>query len=54
MAQHETTVYIGLGSNIGDRVARLRESVVRLSQVIKVTRASRLYVQAPLGYVSQH
>jgi 2-amino-4-hydroxy-6-hydroxymethyldihydropteridine diphosphokinase len=53
MAQHETTVYIGLGSNIGDRVARLRESVVHLSRIIEVTRASRLYVQAPLGYVGK-
>jgi 2-amino-4-hydroxy-6-hydroxymethyldihydropteridine diphosphokinase len=53
MAQRETTIYIGLGSNIGDRVARLREAVVHLSKVIEVTRASRLYVHAPLGYVSK-
>jgi len=53
MAQRETTIYIGLGSNIGDRVARLREAVVHLSRIIEVTRASRLYVQAPLGYVGK-
>ncbi len=47
-----TTVYIGLGSNLGDRVARLREAVVRLSRIIEITRVSRLYVHAPLGYVS--
>lgn len=47
-----TTIYIGLGSNLGDRVARLREAVVRLSQILEVTRVSRLYVHAPLGYVS--
>lgn len=46
------TIYIGLGSNLGDRVARLREAVVRLSQIIDVTHVSRLYVHAPLGYVS--
>jgi 2-amino-4-hydroxy-6-hydroxymethyldihydropteridine diphosphokinase len=53
MAHRSTTVYIGLGSNLGDRVAKLREAVVRLSQVIDVTRVSRLYVHAPLGYVSE-
>lgn len=47
-----TTVYIGLGSNLGDRVAKLRESVVHLSRIIEITRASKLYVHAPLGYVS--
>ncbi len=47
-----TPVYIGLGSNLGDRVARLREAVMRLSRIIEVTRVSRLYVHAPLGYVS--
>lgn len=48
-----TTFYIGLGSNLGDRVARLREAVVRLSRIIEITRVSRLYVHAPLGYVSE-
>lgn len=52
MMNRSTTIYIGLGSNLGDRVARLREAVVRLSQIIDVTRVSRLYVHAPLGYVS--
>lgn len=47
----EQTVYIGLGSNLGDRVAHLREAVNRLSEVIKIEQVSRLYVAAPLGYV---
>jgi 2-amino-4-hydroxy-6-hydroxymethyldihydropteridine diphosphokinase len=46
-----STVYIGLGSNLGDRVAYLREAVQRLRAIVKVEKASRLYVAAPLGYV---
>jgi len=44
-------VYIGLGSNLGDRVAYLRDAVQRLSAIIRVERVSQLYVAAPLGYV---
>jgi 2-amino-4-hydroxy-6-hydroxymethyldihydropteridine diphosphokinase len=44
-------VYVGLGSNLGDRVANLREAVQRLSAIIKIEKASQLYVAAPLGYV---
>ena len=47
----ESTVYIGLGSNLGDRVANLREAGHRLSAIVKIERASQLYVAAPLGYV---
>jgi 2-amino-4-hydroxy-6-hydroxymethyldihydropteridine diphosphokinase len=46
-----STVYIGLGSNLGDRVANLREAVQRLSALVKIEKASQLYVAAPLGYV---
>ena len=46
-----SNVYIGLGSNLGDRVANLREAVQRLSAIIKIEKASLLYVAAPLGYV---
>lgn len=49
MRQHD--VYIGLGSNIGDRVASLREAMARLRQLIDVVKVSNLYVAAPLGYV---
>jgi len=47
----EHSVYIGLGSNLGDRVAYLRDAVQRLSAIIRVARISQLYVAAPLGYV---
>ena len=46
-----STVYIGLGSNLGDRVANLRLAVQRLSAIVKIEKASQLYVAAPLGYV---
>ncbi|MGB9752330.1 2-amino-4-hydroxy-6-hydroxymethyldihydropteridine diphosphokinase [Roseiflexus castenholzii] len=52
VTMRSTTVYIGLGSNLGDRVARLREAVERLRRIIDVTRVSHLYVHAPPGYVS--
>ena len=45
------TVYIGLGSNLGDRVVNLREAGQRLSALVRIENASQLYVAAPLGYV---
>jgi 2-amino-4-hydroxy-6-hydroxymethyldihydropteridine diphosphokinase len=45
------TVYIGLGSNLGDRVGNLREAGQRLGAVVKIEKASQLYVAAPMGYV---
>jgi len=45
------TVYICLGSNLGDRVANLRDAGQRLSAIVKIEKASQLYVAAPLGYV---
>ena len=45
------TVHIGLGSNLGDRVSCLREAVQRLGAFVAISKASQLYVAAPLGYV---
>jgi 2-amino-4-hydroxy-6-hydroxymethyldihydropteridine diphosphokinase len=36
---------------LGDRVAYLREAGHRLGAIVKIERASQLYVAAPLGYV---
>jgi 2-amino-4-hydroxy-6-hydroxymethyldihydropteridine diphosphokinase len=47
----EHSVYIGLGSNLGDRVENLRDAVHRLGAIIHVEQVSQLYVAAPLGYV---
>jgi 2-amino-4-hydroxy-6-hydroxymethyldihydropteridine diphosphokinase len=51
VAMKEHHVYIGLGSNLGDRIAYLRDAVQRLSAIVTVERVSHLYVAAPLGYV---
>jgi len=47
----EHSVYIGLGSNLGDRLANLRDAVHRLAAIIRITQVSQLYVAAPLGYI---
>jgi 2-amino-4-hydroxy-6-hydroxymethyldihydropteridine diphosphokinase len=44
-------VYIGIGSNRGDRVGHLREAVRRLGASVAIEKVSQLYVAAPLGYV---
>ena len=47
----EVRAFIGLGSNIGDRLANLQEAVSRLSQTdgVEVGRVSRVYETAPVG-----
>ncbi|MEO8876416.1 MAG: 2-amino-4-hydroxy-6-hydroxymethyldihydropteridine diphosphokinase [Polyangiaceae bacterium] len=40
---------IGLGSNLGDRVATLREAIAKLQLVASVERISRVYESAPIG-----
>ncbi|HMO60153.1 MAG TPA: 2-amino-4-hydroxy-6-hydroxymethyldihydropteridine diphosphokinase [Roseiflexaceae bacterium] len=45
------TVYIGLGSNLGDRVAHLRDAIRHMAPAVTLQRVSQLYVAAPLGYV---
>jgi 2-amino-4-hydroxy-6-hydroxymethyldihydropteridine diphosphokinase len=45
-----TTAYIGLGSNVGDRLAHLREALAALrSKGVKVTRVSSVYETDPVG-----
>jgi 2-amino-4-hydroxy-6-hydroxymethyldihydropteridine diphosphokinase len=47
-------VYLGLGSNIGDREANLREAVRRLSAPdLEVTRVSPVYETEPVDYTDQ-
>lgn len=45
------TVYLSLGSNLGDRVDYMRRAVEHLRASIDVQQVSNLYVAAPLGYV---
>ncbi|MCQ9292212.1 2-amino-4-hydroxy-6-hydroxymethyldihydropteridine diphosphokinase [Staphylococcus hyicus] len=48
-------VYLGLGSNIGDREQQLQSAVERLDQVtgIHVQHTSSMYETKPVGYVEQ-
>ena len=47
------TVYISLGSNIGDREANLAEAVHRLATVGTVTHVSSLYETEPVEFLNQ-
>ena len=45
--------YIGLGSNLGDRLGYLRGAVRGLAGVGKIVAASSLYETTPVGYLDQ-
>jgi 2-amino-4-hydroxy-6-hydroxymethyldihydropteridine diphosphokinase len=45
--------YIGLGSNLGDRIATLRTAVQRLESLGSIAGVSSLYETEPVGYVEQ-
>jgi len=49
------TAYLGLGSNLGDRLRTLREAAARLGRTREttVTRASSVYQTAPVGLTDQ-
>ncbi|GAA5345764.1 2-amino-4-hydroxy-6-hydroxymethyldihydropteridine diphosphokinase [Planifilum fimeticola] len=49
------TAYLGLGSNLGDRLDHLRRGVELLQshQAIRITRVSSIYETAPVGPVEQ-
>lgn len=48
------TVYLGLGSNLGDREANLREAIARIKALgFEVTNASSIYETEPVGYQDQ-
>jgi 7,8-dihydro-6-hydroxymethylpterin-pyrophosphokinase len=47
------TVYIGLGSNLGDREANLREAASRIQRLIPVVRRSSIYETEPVGFSEQ-
>jgi 2-amino-4-hydroxy-6-hydroxymethyldihydropteridine diphosphokinase len=47
------TAYIGLGSNLGDRMATLRTAVQRLETLGRITGVSSLYETEPVGYLQQ-
>jgi 2-amino-4-hydroxy-6-hydroxymethyldihydropteridine diphosphokinase len=45
--------YIGLGSNLGDRMATLRTAVQRLESLGRIAGVSSLYETEPVGYLHQ-
>jgi 2-amino-4-hydroxy-6-hydroxymethyldihydropteridine diphosphokinase len=45
--------YIGLGSNLGDRMATLRTAIERFESLGRVTNVSSLYKTEPVGYLEQ-
>ena len=48
------TIYLGLGSNVGDREKHLRAALDRLASVdLRVLRASQVYETEPLGIAAQ-
>lgn len=50
----EIAVYLGLGSNVGDREANLREAIARIETLgFDVARASSIYETEPVGFTDQ-
>ncbi len=47
------TVYIALGSNLGDRLAHLKEAIASLSPQLDVKAKSHVYETPPWGYQDQ-
>ena len=47
------TAYIGLGANLGDRAATLREAARRLGALGRITAVSSLYETEPVGFRDQ-
>ena len=53
MSNESPAVYLGLGSNLGDRAANLREALRRLSPLARPEEVSSLYETAPVGEEEQ-
>lgn len=51
---NEIAVYLGLGSNVGDREANLREAIARIKMLgLEVVRESSIYETEPVGLTDQ-
>ena len=44
-----TTVYLGLGANLGDRTDNMRAALTAMSSAVRITAVSSLYETEPLG-----
>lgn len=50
----EIAIYLGLGSNVGDREANLREAIERIKKLgIEIVRESAIYETEPVGFTDQ-
>ena len=49
----QSLVYLGLGSNLGDRAANLQRALDLLSEALTITGVSGLYETEPVGYTEQ-
>jgi GTP cyclohydrolase-4 len=47
------TIYLALGSNLGDRRSNLAAAIQRLRDVVKITAISSVYETEPVGYTEQ-
>ena len=47
------TVYLALGTNLGDRLANLKQAVSALPPIVRLVAASPVYETPPWGYVEQ-
>src|SRR6266487_3373035 len=47
------TVYLALGSNLGDRRGNLAAALQRLREVMEITTVSSIYETEPVGYLDQ-
>ena len=46
-------VYLGIGSNLGDRQANMKKALKLLSDTLQIELASSIYETEPVGYVEQ-
>lgn len=52
LQQH--AIFLGLGSNLGDRRANLQDALTLLASRLSITKVSSLYETEPVGYLDQH
>ena len=46
-------IYLGLGSNIGDKRAHIARAIGRIAELVTVRRVSSFYETAPVGFLDQ-
>ncbi len=46
-------IYLGLGSNIGDKRAPIEQAIERIAELVTVRRVSSFYETAPVGFLDQ-